>query len=86
MATRIKLKSIPSAYHHHHSATSSLKSIRHIYTSPQSRNHVCSCSASRLTIAMEGDSYESKIGHEDFEPDAVFREIGTLANKLSEFI
>ncbi|KAF7528507.1 hypothetical protein PCG10_000351 [Penicillium crustosum] len=36
-----------------------------------------------FTVAME-DSYESKITHEDFEPETVFHEIATLANQLSD--
>jgi Fic family protein len=35
-----------------------------------------------FTVTME-DSYESKIGHEDFDPKTVFREMATLANELS---
>ncbi|KAJ5257577.1 hypothetical protein N7524_009133 [Penicillium chrysogenum] len=35
-----------------------------------------------FTVTME-DSYESKIGHEVFDPNTVFREMATLANELS---
>ncbi|KGO46551.1 hypothetical protein PEX1_066320 [Penicillium expansum] len=37
-----------------------------------------------FTVAMEEDSYESNIGHEDFEPDTLFSEITTLENELSD--
>jgi hypothetical protein len=36
-----------------------------------------------FTVTME-DSYESKIGHEDFDPKTVFREMATLANEPAE--
>ncbi|KAJ5493982.1 hypothetical protein N7463_010069 [Penicillium fimorum] len=37
-----------------------------------------------FAFTMEMDSYESKISHDDFEPEPVFYEIVTLTNQLSK--